>query len=171
MIHEFATERCDQWLSLTEPFAQKACPAEGGAGRGSGIALHGDQGGPDPDLKPQFLPIPLGPLGQRRQCLQAALKMTDRFEIGRAGGGTLASLQPVGDGTFDLARLREVMRSVEYPEGYFYVERTLALLFGLVAQLAPKSGLPGLVLPHASKVFARGMAIPRPKPMPEAPPA
>jgi predicted unusual protein kinase regulating ubiquinone biosynthesis (AarF/ABC1/UbiB family) len=68
-------------------------------------------------------------------------------------------------------KLREVMRSVEYPEGYFYVERTLALLFGLVGQLAPKVGLPGLVLPHASKAFARGLAMPRPKPAPEAPPA
>lgn len=57
-------------------------------------------------------------------------------------------------------RLREIMRSVEYPDGYFYVERTLALLFGLVGQLAPKAGLPGLVLPHASKAFARGFAIP-----------
>jgi ubiquinone biosynthesis protein len=57
-------------------------------------------------------------------------------------------------------RLRDIMRSVEYPEGYFYVERTLALLFGLVAQLAPRAGLPGLVLPHASRVFARGFVIP-----------
>jgi predicted unusual protein kinase regulating ubiquinone biosynthesis (AarF/ABC1/UbiB family) len=57
-------------------------------------------------------------------------------------------------------QLREIMRSVEYPEGYFYVERTLALLFGLVAQLAPRAGLPGLVLPHASRVFARGFTIP-----------
>lgn len=56
-------------------------------------------------------------------------------------------------------RLRAVMRSVEYPEGYFYVERTLALLFGLVGQLAPKAGLPGLVLPHASKVFASGFML------------
>jgi ubiquinone biosynthesis protein len=50
-------------------------------------------------------------------------------------------------------RLRAVMKSVEYPEGYFYVERTLALLFGLTAQLAPKVGLPGLVMPHASKLM------------------
>jgi ubiquinone biosynthesis protein len=57
-------------------------------------------------------------------------------------------------------RLRDIMRSVEYPEGYFYVERTLALLFGLVAQLAPRAGLPGLVLPHASRVFAHGFVIP-----------
>lgn len=58
-------------------------------------------------------------------------------------------------------KLRSVMRSVEYPEGYFYVERTLALLFGLVGQLAPRLGLPGLVLPHASKIFLRAQA-PRP---------
>jgi ubiquinone biosynthesis protein len=55
-------------------------------------------------------------------------------------------------------RLRAVMKSVEYPEGYFYVERTLALLFGLVAQLSPKLGLPGLVMPHASKMFMMGFA-------------
>jgi len=55
-------------------------------------------------------------------------------------------------------KLRAVMRSVEYPEGYFYVERTLALLFGLVGQLAPKLGLPGLVIPYASRVFARPKA-------------
>ena len=55
-------------------------------------------------------------------------------------------------------RLREVMKSVEYPEGYFYVERTLALLFGLVAQLSPKLGLPGLVMPLASQLMMRGFA-------------
>jgi predicted unusual protein kinase regulating ubiquinone biosynthesis (AarF/ABC1/UbiB family) len=57
-------------------------------------------------------------------------------------------------------RLRQVMKSVEYPEGYFYVERTLALLFGLVGQLAPKLGLPGLVMPYASQAFLMGMAKP-----------
>ncbi len=67
-------------------------------------------------------------------------------------------------------RLRAVMKSVEYPEGYFYVERTLALLFGLVAQLAPKVGLPGLVMPHATKIFASSFA-PRPQPAPKSEPA
>jgi ubiquinone biosynthesis protein len=62
-------------------------------------------------------------------------------------------------------KLRQVMKSVEYPEGYFYVERTLALLFGLVGQLAPKLGLPGLVLPYASQAFM-GMAQ-RPQPASE----
>jgi hypothetical protein len=57
-------------------------------------------------------------------------------------------------------RLRAVMKSVEYPEGYFYVERTLALLFGLAAQLSPKLGLPGLLLPHASKLFMKPPGAP-----------
>jgi predicted unusual protein kinase regulating ubiquinone biosynthesis (AarF/ABC1/UbiB family) len=54
-------------------------------------------------------------------------------------------------------RLREIMRNIEYPEGYFYVERTLVLLFGLVAQLAPKTGLPGLAAPYASKALLRSL--------------
>jgi ubiquinone biosynthesis protein len=53
-------------------------------------------------------------------------------------------------------RLRAVMKSVEYPDGYFYVERTLVLLFGLAGHLSPKLGLPGLVLPYAAQVFAAG---------------
>jgi predicted unusual protein kinase regulating ubiquinone biosynthesis (AarF/ABC1/UbiB family) len=57
-------------------------------------------------------------------------------------------------------KLRQVMKSVEYPEGYFYVERTLALLFGLVGQLAPKQGLPGLVMPYASQAFLLSAAKP-----------
>lgn len=68
-------------------------------------------------------------------------------------------------------RLRAVMKSVEYPEGYFYVERTLALLFGLVAQLAPAVGLPGLVMPHASKMFMKGFgSTPIAAPKPESRP-
>jgi predicted unusual protein kinase regulating ubiquinone biosynthesis (AarF/ABC1/UbiB family) len=64
-------------------------------------------------------------------------------------------------------KLRQIMKSVEYPEGYFYVERTLALLFGLVGQLAPKVGLPGLVMPYASQAFLMGVT----KPAPPAPSA
>jgi predicted unusual protein kinase regulating ubiquinone biosynthesis (AarF/ABC1/UbiB family) len=51
-------------------------------------------------------------------------------------------------------RLRQVMRSVVYPDGYFYLERTLVLLFGLVGQLDPEHGLPGLALPYATRALA-----------------
>ena len=53
-------------------------------------------------------------------------------------------------------QLRALMKSVEYPDGYFYVERTLALLFGLAGARAPKLGLPGLVMPYASRALAGG---------------
>ncbi|MND00588.1 hypothetical protein D3C83_192590 [compost metagenome] len=45
------------------------------------------------------------------------------------------------------------MKNIEYPEGYFYVERTLALLFGLIGQLAPDKGLPGVAAPFAIKAM------------------
>ena len=61
-------------------------------------------------------------------------------------------------------RLRQVMHSVVYPDGYFYVERTLVLLFGLVGQLDPEHGLPGLALPYATRALAQhpwlGAAVP-----------
>ena len=55
-------------------------------------------------------------------------------------------------------RLREIMRHVEYPEGYFYIERTLVLLFGLVGKLSPKAGLPGVAAPVAAKAMLRSFA-------------
>jgi ubiquinone biosynthesis protein len=55
-------------------------------------------------------------------------------------------------------RLRAIMRHVQYPEGYFYIERTLVLLFGLVGQLAPKAGLPGVAAPVAAKAMLRSFA-------------
>lgn len=61
-------------------------------------------------------------------------------------------------------RLRAVMKSVEYPDGYFYVERTLILLFGLAGHLAPRQGLPGLVLPYASRALAAGFRPAAPSP-------
>ncbi len=64
--------------------------------------------------------------------------------------------------------IRQVMKSVEYPEGYFYVERTLALLFGLVGQLAPKVGLPGLLMPYASQALMMSMATSAAIPPPSA---
>jgi predicted unusual protein kinase regulating ubiquinone biosynthesis (AarF/ABC1/UbiB family) len=61
-------------------------------------------------------------------------------------------------------RLRAIMKSVEYPDGYFYVERTLILLFGIAGNLAPRQGLPGLVLPYASRAMAGGFRAPPPAP-------
>jgi predicted unusual protein kinase regulating ubiquinone biosynthesis (AarF/ABC1/UbiB family) len=55
-------------------------------------------------------------------------------------------------------KLRAVAASVSYPDGYFYIERALVLLFGLVGSLAPKKGLLGIAAPYASKLLLRKMA-------------
>jgi ubiquinone biosynthesis protein len=98
-----------------------------------------------------------------REYLQVlgSVKIDDFSRLDRQTVEKLSGYQQVR------GRLREVMKSVEYPEGYFYVERTLALLFGLVAQLSPKLGLPGLVMPQASKLFMRGFS-PSPPPAPKS---
>jgi len=82
----------------------------------------------------------------------ATLRVTDFSSIDRGALHKLSGYEQVR------GRLREVMRSVEYPDGYFYLERTLALLFGLVGQLEPERGLPGVAAPLASKMMLRNLA-------------
>jgi ubiquinone biosynthesis protein len=89
-------------------------------------------------------------VGREYLKVLSAVKIEDFSRLDRQTMGKLSGYAQIR------GRLREVMKSVEYPEGYFYVERTLALLFGLVAQLSPKVGLPGLVMPHASKMMMMG---------------
>jgi ubiquinone biosynthesis protein len=91
----------------------------------------------------------------------ATLKVTDFSNIDRA------ELQRLSGYALVRGRLREVMRSVEYPDGYFYLERTLALLFGLVGQLEPERGLPGVAAPLASKMMLRMLARPGPSTAPQ----
>lgn len=55
-------------------------------------------------------------------------------------------------------RLRRLAGSVRYPDGYFYVERTVGLLFGVIGTLAPEQGLIGVAAPFASRALLRGYA-------------
>jgi predicted unusual protein kinase regulating ubiquinone biosynthesis (AarF/ABC1/UbiB family) len=82
----------------------------------------------------------------------ANVQIDDFSKIDREAVEKLSGFQQVR------GRLREIMKHVEYPEGYFYVERTLVLLFGLVGQLAPKSGLPGVAGPVAARAMLRSFA-------------
>jgi predicted unusual protein kinase regulating ubiquinone biosynthesis (AarF/ABC1/UbiB family) len=54
--------------------------------------------------------------------------------------------------------LRELMKSVEYPEGWFFVERAVVILFGLSAQLAPTLNTVHVGFPYIMKVFSDRMA-------------
>ncbi len=96
----------------------------------------------------------LAQVGREYLSVLGSVKIQDFSKLGREQMEKLSGYDQTR------GKLRQVMKSVEYPEGYFYVERTLALLFGLVGQLAPKQGLPGLVLPYASQAFMMGMAKP-----------
>ena len=82
----------------------------------------------------------------------ATLRVSDFSSLGRGELHKLSGYEQVR------GRLREVMRSVEYPDGYFYLERTLALLFGLVGLLEPVRGLPGVAAPLASRMMLRSLA-------------
>jgi hypothetical protein len=44
--------------------------------------------------------------------------------------------------------LRELMRSIAYPEGWFYVERASVMAFWLVGQIDPKLDTMSIGLPY-----------------------
>ncbi len=46
--------------------------------------------------------------------------------------------EQLADPDFKREELRELMRSIAYPDGWFYVERASVIMFGLQTQLAPK---------------------------------
>ena len=54
--------------------------------------------------------------------------------------------------------LRELMKSVEYPEGWFFVERAVVILFGLSAQLAPTLNTIQVGFPYIMRLMATRMA-------------
>jgi len=49
-----------------------------------------------------------------------------------------AVAQQLADPDMKRDELRELMKSIAYPEGWFYVERASVIMFGLSATLAPK---------------------------------
>jgi ubiquinone biosynthesis protein len=50
--------------------------------------------------------------------------------------------------------LRDLMKSIAYPEGFFYVERAAMIMFGLTAQLAPKLNTIQVGFPYIMKFVA-----------------
>jgi len=54
--------------------------------------------------------------------------------------------------------LRELMKSIAYPEGWFYVERAVVIMFGLASQLAPKLNTIHVGFPYIMKFLAERRA-------------
>ena len=54
--------------------------------------------------------------------------------------------------------LHDLMKSVAYPDGWFYVERAAVTMFGLSSQLAPKLNTVQVGFPYVMKFLAERMA-------------
>jgi predicted unusual protein kinase regulating ubiquinone biosynthesis (AarF/ABC1/UbiB family) len=54
--------------------------------------------------------------------------------------------------------LRELMKSVQYPLGWFYVERAVLIMFGMSVQLAPKLNTLRLGFPYIMQFLAKKQA-------------
>ena len=63
------------------------------------------------------------------------------------------------------------MRSIEYPQGWFFVERAVVIMFGLSAQLAPKLNTVHVGFPYIMKFLAESRRPPPVQPGAAAPPA
>ncbi len=62
--------------------------------------------------------------------------------------------QKLADPEVKRDQLRELMKSVQYPDGWFFVERAVVILFGLSAQLAPTLNTVHVGFPYIMQVFA-----------------
>ncbi|MCE9579817.1 MAG: hypothetical protein K8W52_42260, partial [Deltaproteobacteria bacterium] len=81
-----------------------------------------------------------------------ALNITDFGKIGPDVAQQLADPEVRRD------ELRELMKSIAYPEGWFYVERAAVIMFGLSAQLAPKLNTVHVGFPYIMQFIARQQA-------------
>jgi ubiquinone biosynthesis protein len=59
--------------------------------------------------------------------------------------------QQLADPDMRRDELRELMKAIAYPEGWFYVERAAVIMFGLSSQLAPKLNTVQVGMPYVMK--------------------
>lgn len=65
-----------------------------------------------------------------------------------------AVAQQLADPNMKREELRELMKSVAYPDGWFYVERAVVIMFGLQTTLAPKMNGIQVGFPYVMQFFA-----------------
>ncbi|HKE20115.1 MAG TPA: AarF/UbiB family protein [Kofleriaceae bacterium] len=81
--------------------------------------------------------------------------------------------QSLADPGVKKEELRRLMRSIQYPLGWFFVERAVIILFGLSAQLAPRLNTVHVGFPYIMKFLSehrRATPTPTPTPTPAAAP-
>lgn len=68
--------------------------------------------------------------------------------------------QKLADPGIKKEELRRLMRSIQYPQGWFFVERAVVIMFGLSAQLAPKLNTVHVGFPYIVKFLAENRKAP-----------
>ena len=63
-------------------------------------------------------------------------------------------LEELADPEVERQELRELMRSVDYPEGYFYVERASVLMFWLIGTIDPDVDPMRIGMPYVMPLLA-----------------
>ena len=75
-------------------------------------------------------------------------------------------LQELADPELERAELRQVMKSVHYPDGWFYVERASVMMFWLVGQIWPDTDPMLVGFPYILPLVQQRIASELPPPMP-----
>jgi ubiquinone biosynthesis protein len=83
------------------------------------------------------------------------LNLRDVSQVGKLGADVAGRLAATEERR---AELRELMRSVQYPVGWFYVERAVIIMFGLSMQLAPNLDTLTVGFPYVMKFLAERQA-------------
>jgi len=76
-------------------------------------------------------------------------------------------LEALADPEVERRELRGLMRSVHYPDGWFYVERASVMMFWLAGQIAPDLDQVQVGFPYVLPLLAERLASSRPAPAPE----
>jgi ubiquinone biosynthesis protein len=76
-------------------------------------------------------------------------------------------LEALADPEVDRREIRSLMRSVHYPDGWFYVERASVMMFWLAAQIAPDLDQVQVGFPYVLPLLSQRLASSRPPSPPD----
>ena len=78
-----------------------------------------------------------------------------------------AELEALADPEVERSELRNLMRSVHYPDGWFYVERASIMMFWLAGQIAPDLDQVQVGFPYVLPLLSERLASTRPSSSPD----
>lgn len=94
----------------------------------------------------------------------AKLLKLDDFSGGALMRARPRDLTKLADPEVERGELQELMRSFDYPEDWFYVERACVLMFWLAAQIDPGLDTISVGFPYVMPLLAGGAPAPKPPP-------